>query len=465
MALAVVLIDIDAGEIADDDQVEVAVFVEIDQRTAVGAAVAFVGDAGVLGDVDEVAAALVLQDIAGVTVVGVVVGRGELPAGVGRFVLGDEQIEVAVAVDVAGGEAGRGGEGDVAVDHAARRLVELAGAVAFIEEHGESRGRTSADDVGADDQVIDYAVAAEVGEQALQDDADDGSAHLLSVEYGIALVPEYVVGARRDQFGQTVAVEVLGDQVVVAGAILEPVQRSAFEHGRAVSSLHGQPGGGDLVGDPQAIVGLPGGPVHRDGAGDVQALRLLGVFKIDHDIERRAPTPVGVLIERRVMPFGLDDAIPLRSQRVQHCIERIARDGAHVGVESRGEHAFDALFPETRISDLDLVVEKGLCHGERVVGGALLVPQFHERLLVLLREHFLRPDLLILTLARQQQPLESLSDVLARLRQCRHRDNQKDHNRKGACHAILRRDIDGRVAIIHAARLASWQRSQRPGRH
>lgn len=95
---------IEAVEVAGEDEIEIVVAVEVDEGCAVGAAGAFSGQAGALGNVGEVAGTVVGEKIAGIAIVGIEVGMGHLAAFEGDFVLGEEEVEVTIAIDIACGE-------------------------------------------------------------------------------------------------------------------------------------------------------------------------------------------------------------------------------------------------------------------------------------------------------------------------------------------------------------------------
>ena len=102
-ARAVVKVKIHTGEVAHDDQVQVAVVVDVRERCAVRAAVALGLEPGGGGGIGQPTGAVVEQQVAGESVVGVVDRRRHLALHVRQFVLRQPQVRIAIAVDVAGG--------------------------------------------------------------------------------------------------------------------------------------------------------------------------------------------------------------------------------------------------------------------------------------------------------------------------------------------------------------------------
>lgn len=103
-AVTVVGVDLEAGEVAGDDEVEVTIAIEVREGSAVGASMAVRFQAGVAGDVGEASLTVVAEEEGGGAVVGVEVGGGHLAALIGSAVLAEEDIGVTIAVDVAAGD-------------------------------------------------------------------------------------------------------------------------------------------------------------------------------------------------------------------------------------------------------------------------------------------------------------------------------------------------------------------------
>jgi hypothetical protein len=87
VATAIVVVQIDAGEVADDEQIQVVVVVEVDEAARVGPSVALRRQPSGFGRGRKVALAVVEQQVGGMTVVCVVVRGGHLPALIRTLVL------------------------------------------------------------------------------------------------------------------------------------------------------------------------------------------------------------------------------------------------------------------------------------------------------------------------------------------------------------------------------------------
>jgi hypothetical protein len=61
VSLAIIAIDIGAGKVADNDQIQIAIVIEVDERAAVGAAKAFSGEAGRFRAVQKISLAIELE--------------------------------------------------------------------------------------------------------------------------------------------------------------------------------------------------------------------------------------------------------------------------------------------------------------------------------------------------------------------------------------------------------------------
>ena len=105
LAHAVIEIKVDAGEVADDDEIEMAIGVEICERGAVNAAPAFGSEVGGLGGVGEFAVATINEEISGMAVVGIVVRGRQGAAFIGDPVLAKENVKVSIRIDIAGRES------------------------------------------------------------------------------------------------------------------------------------------------------------------------------------------------------------------------------------------------------------------------------------------------------------------------------------------------------------------------
>src|SRR5262245_41318953 len=103
-AAPVITVNLETREVVDHDEVEIAIPVEVHERTAVGAAPAFGPQAGVDSRVGKVSVAIVQQQAGRVTVIGVIVWNGHLPVIIRAFVLAEEEIQVAIVVDIAAGD-------------------------------------------------------------------------------------------------------------------------------------------------------------------------------------------------------------------------------------------------------------------------------------------------------------------------------------------------------------------------
>ena len=100
----VVVVEVDARVVAHDEQIEIPVQVEIHEAGRVGAPEALGAESGLVRGGRPVPVAIVQEQVGGVAVVRVVEGRGHLSLHVGRLVLPEPDVEVAVRVDVAGAE-------------------------------------------------------------------------------------------------------------------------------------------------------------------------------------------------------------------------------------------------------------------------------------------------------------------------------------------------------------------------
>ncbi len=106
MTLAVVGVEIDSGEVADHQQIEIRIFIQVDEGARVSSAKAFLRQARLFGGEFKAAVAPVSKEVAGPAVIGVKKRRRHLALEVRGLVLSQPGIEVAVAVDVPHGQGG-----------------------------------------------------------------------------------------------------------------------------------------------------------------------------------------------------------------------------------------------------------------------------------------------------------------------------------------------------------------------
>src|SRR5690242_13070529 len=85
-AVAVVPVKVNAGEIAHNQQVEIAVAVQIRERSTIRAAPAFLLQTGGRSRISEIAMSVIKQEVGRIAVVGVVKGVGRGSVGVRFFV-------------------------------------------------------------------------------------------------------------------------------------------------------------------------------------------------------------------------------------------------------------------------------------------------------------------------------------------------------------------------------------------
>ena len=78
VSTSVVVVEVDPGEIADHEQIEVCITIEIDEAARIGAAKAFFGETGGFGEEFESTVAIVSEQVRGPAVVGVEEGGGHL---------------------------------------------------------------------------------------------------------------------------------------------------------------------------------------------------------------------------------------------------------------------------------------------------------------------------------------------------------------------------------------------------
>jgi hypothetical protein len=200
VSTSVVVIQIDAREVADHEKVEIVVSVEIDERARVGSPESLRFEPGGGGSEREISLPVIQEQIRRVTVVGVVVGGGHLAAEIGLLVLGEPDIEVAVAIDIS--DRQRGGP--------AQRLFEagcelrLVGETAFCvaEVEYEVAPRPGRHQVGV-------RIAVHVGDDARLGEFVGVIDQWRPLESALAPIPQDANGAHHDQIQQAVFVQVV----------------------------------------------------------------------------------------------------------------------------------------------------------------------------------------------------------------------------------------------------------------
>jgi len=101
VSTSIVVVQIDAGKVADDEKVEIGVIVEIDKGARVGSPPPLRFEPCGSSSEREISLSIVQEQIRGEAVVGVVVGGGHLATAIGRLVLGEPDVQVTIAIDVA----------------------------------------------------------------------------------------------------------------------------------------------------------------------------------------------------------------------------------------------------------------------------------------------------------------------------------------------------------------------------
>src|SRR5579883_3452285 len=131
---AVVPVHVDAREIAYHHEVEVCASRQPGKRSAVRSPKAFRSQAGSEGSVAEIAEAVVQKQIRRIAIVGIVVRRGYLPVEIRTLVLGEKQVQVAVAIDITTSENLGVLQRRIGPPHQSRRLVKCSGLGATVQK-------------------------------------------------------------------------------------------------------------------------------------------------------------------------------------------------------------------------------------------------------------------------------------------------------------------------------------------
>src|SRR5690606_2457842 len=154
-----------------------------------------------------------------------------------------DEVELAVAVDVAGGEAAQAG----------------GGAGDFARVHGRERAGRDPAQLGAEDREVDAAVAVDVAEGDLAGALEGERVGARERALAVAEAEADAVAAEGDDDGVAVAIEV---------ADLDPHAGEAGRDGGAAR------GGAAAAEDPRLAreLGEGVGPVHRDDLGAVAAV-------------------------------------------------------------------------------------------------------------------------------------------------------------------------------------------------
>lgn len=212
LAFSVAFEDIDSGEVAGEDEVEVGVGVDVGKGGGVVATVAFFAEAGRVGDVGELAFSVVEEEVGGVAVVGIVEGFGDFAALVRGAVLAEEDVEVAIVIDIGGGDGLSGGE--FGVEARASSFEEGAFFADFIEWFSGEEAEGEVEGVGGED--VDAAVAIEVAQDGAGADGLGVGGDFGGGEAEVAVIEKDGVGSAEEDVGESVAVEVINEDGVEA---------------------------------------------------------------------------------------------------------------------------------------------------------------------------------------------------------------------------------------------------------
>src|SRR5437868_12664680 len=122
MTSAIVLVKVHAGEITRHDEVERAIGIQIDERSCINSPEFFRSKSGLRSYLTQISSAVIDVKMAGVAIVRVVIGRGHAASGVGEFVLANENIQIAVVINIAAGDGARSKE--IVLDEDTRRCFK-----------------------------------------------------------------------------------------------------------------------------------------------------------------------------------------------------------------------------------------------------------------------------------------------------------------------------------------------------
>ena len=204
MAVAVVPVKVNAGEIAHDQQVQDAVVIQINKRRAVNAPTAFLLQPGGHGRVGEIAMPVVQQQIREMSVIGIVKTGPQYLAEGGNSVLTEKHIEVAIAINVPASQRHGVGQAGTGRPHQPAGFVKCAARRAF--EQNQPFGFRA--------QKVRDTVAVKVRDDAVENQPRRVSAQRLGLVAVPAASAINQVFRGENNFRQIVTVEIVENQWV-----------------------------------------------------------------------------------------------------------------------------------------------------------------------------------------------------------------------------------------------------------